>query len=190
MILCIHAPMSRPLILIVMCLGVITGCQHSHIIADLVTFTHSIQANTQVTLEPLPSFASLPVYIYSAHHYRSPFSRPNRAAALQEPDTAHDCLTPDFTRKTSSLEQYGIDSFTMVGRIITKHNQVALFKTNDGKLHSANVGDYLGLFHGKISHIAADHILLTQLIPDGGGCYHHKQIRVTLNEKTGAHHAL
>lgn len=165
-----------------MCI-LLTGCSHST--EDLAQFTASVQSSTEVTLEPSPTFNALPNYQYQAAALRSPFVSPTKAAPEQITTHRLNCRTPNFSRRATPLETYGIDAIAMSGVLRINNTAFALFKTNDGKLHKAKIGHYLGLFHGKIAVIGSDHVLIDQLIPDGAGCYQSKRTRIAIASDEG-----
>jgi type IV pilus assembly protein PilP len=164
-------------------LFIISGCSHST--DDLAQFTANVQSTTPVSLEPSPEFHALPDYQYQATALRSPFISPITVVPTQVSTQRGNCRMPNFTRRTTALEAYGIDAIAMSGVLRINSTAFALFKTNDGKLHKAKIGHYLGLFHGKITHIGSDHVLVDQLIPDGAGCYQSKQTRIVIATDAG-----
>ena len=159
------------------------GCSHST--DDLAQFTANVQATTSISLEPTPEFHALPDYQYQASAMRSPFISPVTAVPTHVATQRGNCRMPNFARQTSALESYGIDAIAMSGILRINNTAFALFKTNDGKLHKAQIGHYLGLFHGKITHIESDYVLVDQLIPDGAGCYQSKQTRIAIASDAG-----
>lgn len=152
---------------------------------DLNQFTASVKASTPVSLEAVPEFHALPDYEYQAYALRSPFISPTTPVTQKVVAKRNNCLTPNFSRTTSVLENYGIDAIAMSGVMRVNNASIALFKTNDGKLHQARIGQHLGLFHGQITHIASDHVLISQLIPDGAGCYQRKETRLSIGLDSG-----
>ena len=152
----------------------LTACTHNT--DDLVTFTTSVQNQTQVAIEPAPRFVTLPSYEYRSSSLRSPFILPNTHGPIAIEVVQKNCLTPNFNRPKQRLENYGVDAIQFSGVLRSSSQQFALFTTNDGKVHKAQRGDYIGLFHGKITDISAQGIGVEQLIPDGVGCYQKKQI--------------
>ena len=161
----------------------LSGCSHST--DDLAQFTANVQSTTPVSLEPSPEFHALPNYQYQAAAMRSPFISPVNAMPTHVSMQRGNCRMPNFARQTAALESYGIDAIAMSGILRINNTAFALFKTNDGKLHKAQIGHYLGLFHGKITHIESDHVLVDQLIPDGAGCYQSKQTRIAITADAG-----
>jgi type IV pilus assembly protein PilP len=148
----------------------------THKTDDLVTFTMKVQNQAQVTIEAAPSFAIPPAYEYRSIKLRSPFIMPRTHTPITAQVVQQNCLTPNLNRQKLGLEQYGVEAIQLSGFIRSAQQIYALFKTSDGKVYKAQRGDYIGLFHGKITAINAQTIDILQLIPDGAGCYQKKEI--------------
>lgn len=175
--------MKNRLSLGVLTVLLVSGCQTQ--VDDLDTFIAQVKQNTPVNIEPYPEFEAMPAFKYEASDLRSPFQRPKNQIA-QLPQTApKNCLQPDFSRSKSALESYGIDALSVSGMFTSQGKQWALLKANDGSLHQATVGDYLGLFFGRITAIENGTIQFTEMLPDGAGCWQKKQAELTMAAKAG-----
>jgi type IV pilus assembly protein PilP len=148
---------------------------------NVIQATESLEISTPVLLETVPEFHPLADYEYQAYTFRSPFVSPNKtlkhAADLQDDN----CSVPDISRKISPLEAYEMEAILMSGVIRVNKVSIVLLKTTDGKLHHARIGDFLGLFHGQITHIHPDHTIISELIPSVAGCYRRQETRLSIN---------
>ncbi|WP_100658026.1 pilus assembly protein PilP [Alteromonas flava] len=161
----------------------LTGCTAD--ISDLQAYTQQVKANTQVRIEPYPEFEVQPPFDYSANQLRSPFVRPRTIEQPAAEVAKANCLQPDFGRKKEALENYGIDAITMSGIFNANNKKWVLFKTNDGALHKASYGNHLGLFHGEITVISNQSVTITELLPDGAGCWQRKETELTMASLAG-----
>jgi type IV pilus assembly protein PilP len=161
----------------------LSGCNAQ--IGDLQAFTAQVKANTSVSIEAYPEFEPQPPFEYAAGDMRSPFVRPRVVEQTVVEVATANCLQPDYSRRKEPLEAYGIDAISMSGMFTANQKQWVLFKTNDGGLHKASHGNYLGLFHGKISAISADTVTITELLPDGAGCWQTKETKLTMASLAG-----
>ncbi len=153
---------------------------------DLHAFVTEVKRTTSVNIEPYPEFESKPAFAYSASDLRSPFQHPrNTGAELKEVSTQPNCAQPDFNRVKQPLEKYGIDALSVTGEFYSKGKKWALIKTNSGGLYKVTVGDYLGLFYGRIDSIDAGIVSFTEMMPDGAGCWQKKQASLTMHIKAG-----
>ena len=148
---------------------------------NVIQSTESLEISTPILLETVPEFHPLPDYEYQAYTFRSPFVSSNQTLK-QVADSQHDnCLTPDISRKISPLEAYEMEAILMSGVIRVNKESIVLLKTIDGQLHHARIGDFLGLFHGQITHIQPDHTVISELIPSVAGCYRRQETRLSIN---------
>jgi type IV pilus assembly protein PilP len=154
-------------------------------IDDLVVYTEQVKANTQVNIVPYPEFNALPSVDYDANDIRSPFMRSVReqssAIAIQTPN----CKQPNTSRKKQALENFGLDALQMAGVFTSNGRKYALVKANDGSLHKVTNGSYIGLFHGRVTQINSDAILIKEMLPDGAGCWKSKDATLTISSMVG-----
>ena len=161
------------------------GCEAK--VDDLQVFIAEVKQTTTVYIEPYPEFESKPTFIYSADTFRSPFQRPRNTGAGVEIKVAAqpNCAQPDFNRSKQPLEKFGIDALSINGVFQSNGKKWALVKSSTGKLFKATIGDYLGLFFGKIDSIQNGTVSFTEMLPDGAGCWQKKQATITMLSKVG-----
>lgn len=161
------------------------GCEAK--VDDLQVFIAEVKQTTTVYIEPYPEFESKPTFIYSADTFRSPFQRPRNTGAGVEIKVAAqpNCAQPDFNRSKQPLEKFGIDALSINGVFQSNGKKWALVKSSTGKLFKATIGDYLGLFFGKIDSIQNGTVSFTEMLPDGAGCWQKKQATITMLLKVG-----
>ncbi|MFT6898442.1 MAG: type IV pilus assembly protein PilP [Paraglaciecola sp.] len=165
-------------------LMLLVGCNEQ--MNDLQEFVAQVKQNTPVQIEPYPKFTTSPAFEYTADTLRSPFQRLNNAQQAQAPVQQKNCPQPDFAHTKQTLERYGADAMQVIGMFSIKNNNWALIQTNDGNLHKATVGDYIGLFFGRITAIQKNGtVLYTEMLPDGTGCWQKKQAQLSMLAKTG-----
>ena len=161
----------------------LAGCSAD--ISDLNSYTQTVKANTQVNMEPYPQFEAQPPFEYAASDLRSPFVRPRVQQPAVVEVVKENCLQPNFSRPKEALENYGIDAITMSGMFTANQTDWVLFKTNDGALHKATYGNFIGLFHGKIAAISDQAVTIIELLPDGAGCWREKETQLTMTSLAG-----
>jgi type IV pilus assembly protein PilP len=161
------------------------GCEAK--VDDLQVFIAEVKQKTTVYIEPYPEFESKPTFIYSADTFRSPFQRPRNTGTGVEIKVASqpNCAQPDFNRSKQPLEKFGIDALSINGVFQSNGKKWALVKSSTGKLFKATIGDYLGLFFGKIDSIQNGTVSFTEMLPDGAGCWQKKQATITMLSKAG-----
>ena len=131
---------------------------------DLDAYMAEMRARPTGRIEPLPEFRPYEAFTYSASNRRSPFEPPLKLALTTE--TRNNNIRPDQGRAKQYLEQFEVDSFSMVGSISNDEGLWGLIRGEDG-VHRVRVGDYLGKNHGRITYIDDEELRLIEIIPAG-----------------------
>ena len=128
-------------------------------------------------IEPLPEIKPYESFTYAASSMRSPFipSAPARS------DVAN-AVRPDQKRPREFLEQFPIDTMTMVGTLQLQGRTYGLVQGKDGLVHRVLPGSYMGQNDGRVISIAPTKISLIEIIPDGVGGYIERPAALALNE--------
>jgi type IV pilus assembly protein PilP len=160
----------------------LAGCAGDH--SDLQQFVAAEKAKKPGPIEPLPQIKPYETFAYDAHNLRSPFTPDTELT--QTPDGAGNAsgsgISPDFNRNKEYLEQFPLDSLTMVGTIEIRGESFALVSDPDGAVHRVQAGNYVGQNHGKIIAIDDTQITVTEIVPDGLGGWMERQAAIGLDE--------
>jgi len=176
--------MLRKYLVLATCVG-LSACSAQ--IDDLIAYTDKVKANTNISIDNYPEFKQLQPVNYTASDMRSPFQRlqqGNEASKSVTVQTAN-CSQPNRQRVKETLESYGIDALQMAGVFSTGGQKWVLIKANDGSLHKAKRGQYIGLFFGKIINITDKEVVIEEMIPDGAGCWKTKIATLTMSSVAG-----
>jgi type IV pilus assembly protein PilP len=128
-------------------------------------------------IEPLPEIKPYESYAYGASSLRSPFI----PSAPARNDVAN-AIRPDSKRPREFLEQFPVDTMTMVGTLQLQGRTYGLVQGKDGLVHRVLPGSYMGQNDGKVISITATKISLIEIIPDGVGGYIERPAALALNE--------
>ncbi|MFT4731075.1 MAG: type IV pilus assembly protein PilP [Gammaproteobacteria bacterium] len=175
---------SRKYLVVATCVG-LSACSAQ--IDDLIAYTNNVKATTNISIEDYPEFKQLQPVNYAASGIRSPFQRlqqGNEVTKSVAVQTAN-CSQPNRQRTKDKLESYGIDALQMAGVFSTGGHKWVLIKANDGSLHKAKRGQYIGLFFGKIINITDNEVVIEEMIPDGAGCWKTKTATLTMSSVAG-----
>lgn len=155
--------------LVLSALVLVTAC--SDVNDDLKQYIASVKARPAGKIPPLPEIKPYEAFVYAAGEMRNPFESVAPAAEA-ELLTAKDCFAPDPNRRKEDLERFALDSLKMVG-VLGRGNQIYALVRNDAdsSIYRLQTGNYLGLNHGHITKITEDKVELTEIVPDGLGCY-------------------
>ncbi len=157
------------LLLIISCCLVLSACVGDR--SDLELFVTKTKAEHIPRIAPLKEPPKFEHFDYQADLMRSPFVPPSRELTEEVVDTTKDCLQPDLKRRKGRLETYALDNLKMRGTLREADEIWALVETNDGSVYRMGVGEYAGLYHGRISQVTPQQIEIIELIPDGSGCW-------------------
>lgn len=158
----------------------VTGCVGDR--SDLELFVTTTKAQHVAHVPPLKETPKFEHFAYQANLMRSPFVPPSRELTEEVVDTTKDCLQPDLKRRKGRLETYALDNLKMRGTLSESQSIWALIETNDGSVYRLGIGEYLGLYHGRIAKVTPQTVEIIELIPDGTGCWAE---RVSNMELTG-----
>lgn len=128
-------------------------------------------------IEPLPEIKAYERFAYDASGIRSPFvpSAPARS------DVAS-ALRPDNKRTREFLEQFPLDTMSMVGTLQLQGNSYGLVQGKDGLVHRVLPGSFMGQNDGRVISITPTRISIIEIVPDGLGGYIERPAALALNE--------
>jgi type IV pilus assembly protein PilP len=136
---------------------------------DLRAYIDEVKARPGGRIEPLPQIQPAPSFTYVAGNRRSPFmpDTPQQRVS-NNPDAVQG---PDPNRPREFLEQFPLDTLTMVGTLASpaRNSNFGLVQTADGLIHRVAVGNHMGQNYGRIMSITDSEIQLVEIISDGLG---------------------
>jgi type IV pilus assembly protein PilP len=154
-------------------IGVITsGCSSGQ--DDLQSWIAEVKKRPGGRIEPLPEVKPYETFAYSAADLRSPFSIVSPAGPTG--------VRPDSKRNREFLEQFSLDTLSMVGTLKLAGRAYGLVQTKDGLVHRVLPGQYMGQNDGKIISISDSKISLVEIVPDGMGGYMERPAAIGLTD--------
>lgn len=139
--------------------------------SDLKEYITQVQANTTSVIAPMPELMTFNHVDYSAQNSRSPFVLPKPEAIQEKLQQMSGCLSPDPRRRKQPLEKFALSNLSMRGTLGELGVLWALVEASDSTLHRVTLGNYIGLFNGRVSEVTDQEIRVVELIPDGSGCW-------------------
>jgi type IV pilus assembly protein PilP len=160
---------------------ILTGCAD----ADLAQLGHTLESIRQspggqppaVTVE-LPNSHDL-TYLYSDH--RSPFLPPE-AIAQGGVNRDEGALAPNQQRTPEPLERFPLQELRLVGTMRMEGRQIALIASPDGNVTSVKEGNYMGTDYGRVAHISAQEIRVTERVFTQREGWQERQVSLVINE--------
>ncbi len=157
----------------------VSGCSGDR--SDLELFVTTTKAQHVAYIPPLKETPKFEHFSYQSELLRSPFVPPSRELTEEVIDTSKDCLQPDLQRRKSRLETYALDNLKMRGTLTEGDVIWALVQSSDGNVYRLGRGDFLGLYHGQIASVTERNIAITELVPDGSGCWTERSSNMELS---------
>ena len=147
---------------------------------DLDSYINEVKARPGGRIEPLPEIEPYEVFMYMADEQgiRSPFV----PDTPQSSGSAAGGTRPDPDRIREFLEDFPLDSLSMVGTLSIDDTLYGLVQTSDGLIHRVVPGNYLGQNDGRITEISESEITLVEIISDGIGGYIERDAAVGLSD--------
>ncbi len=148
--------------------------------SDLREHIAEVQANTKKHIEPIPPVPEFNHFDYSVTLLRSPFDVPRPEAIQEKIQQMSGCLSPDPRRRKQPLEKFSLSDLVMRGTLGELGITWALVEASDATLHRVAVGNYLGLYNGRITDVTQNDVKVIELIPDGAGCWVERETVVAM----------
>lgn len=168
---------SRILLLVtaVAAATMVGGCSRG--MADLDAYIADVHARPGGRIDPLPEIRIYETFRYDPGGARSPFVADTPAAT-----SAVGGLRPDAERRREHLENFPLDTLSMVGTVTQGGRLYGLVQTTDKLIHRVLTGNYLGQNDGRIVSITSSEIQLLEIIPDGLGGYTERAASISLGD--------
>lgn len=170
--------MSRFSILLVLFL--LASCYDD--VSDIQQYMNEVKSGAPERIEPLPDVKDFVHINYDLESGRSPFDLPSPEAIEENYVPVQNCLAPDPRRRKQPLEKFALDNLSMKGTLGTNNQIWALIEASDGSLHRVTNDNYIGLFNGRIVSVTDNQVDITELIPDGAGCWKERMSSVFMTE--------
>ncbi|MGH8495674.1 MAG: pilus assembly protein PilP [Gammaproteobacteria bacterium] len=153
----------------------VAGCSGE--MDDLHAYIAEVKAKPGRRIEPLPEIIPHETFAYQADTLRSPF-------VPDVPDAAPGAagVRPDRDRNREFLEQFPLDTLSMVGTLNLQGRNFGLVQTRDGLVHRVQPGNHLGQNDGRIVSIGSSKIELIEIVPDGLGGYLERPAAIELTD--------
>lgn len=170
----------RPLKLVLSALSMVLISSCFDDTSEIKAHIADVKANTTNYIEPMPEVNPFIHIAYSAEKLRSPFVLPKAEAIQEKIQQLAGCLSPDTNRRKQPLEKYALSDLIMRGTLGDADMLWALLEASDASLHRVASGNYLGLNNGRITEVSENNVKITELAPDGAGCWVERQATLSI----------
>lgn len=168
--------MSTARMLVVALSLLVAGCADE---GDDLSSWMEQEASTMVgRIPPLPEIKPFPAVSYEQGEKVEPFA----VTRIQPEARASAIGGPDLNRPREPLEDFPLESMSMVGTLIQKERTHALIKVS-GRIHQVAVGNYMGQDHGMVTRITESEVTLDEVVEDMHGDWVERTSRLLLQER-------
>jgi len=160
-------------------LSLLGGCVNNEM-NDLRVYVKKTKATYKGKVEPLPEFKQSAPYIYAAQDVRDPFKAVVDIEVFS--GGSYSGPSPDENRPKEPLEDFSLDSLTMVGTLAQNDAEWILIKDPDGLLHRVSIGHYMGKNYGRVVTISEEEVTLVELVSDQRNGWKERDASIALSE--------
>jgi type IV pilus assembly protein PilP len=164
----------------------LTACSSNNGFSDLDRFMKEMDTKARGRIEPLPEVKVYRAFTYSAANRRSPFLPPEDVVVNDvEIQKDQSTVKPNMDRAKEVLESYALGQLKMVGTLQRGVGEVlwALISDNEGGVHMAKTGQYMGKNYGRIVDIGDGRLDLIEIVPNGYGGWLERPRIITLEDE-------
>lgn len=162
-------------------LGLLSACGSG--MGDLEQFVAATKARKSTQIPPIPQIKQYEAFSYVPGTRRDPFVPQEPVRQSSGFAASSKGLHPDLHRNKEPLEEYPLDSLSMVGTINFNDKIYALVKAPDNVIHRVTLGDHMGQNYGAITRITETEITLAEIIPDGFGGWTQRPASIALAQQ-------
>ncbi|WP_269617884.1 pilus assembly protein PilP [Zhongshania sp. BJYM1] len=145
----------------------LVACSGGSQYADLDAFVAEKRASPSGQIAPIPALKAYRAFSYTASGLRAPFNRPVDVKEIARLESSSN-IKPDLKREKEFLEQFSLDSISVVGTVRLDGVLWALVKDPDGGVHRVGKSNYLGRNFGKIIDVAENYLTVVEIVSTGG----------------------
>jgi len=170
---------------LIFCLCAVSACSFSED-DETTSWIDKQTRHTTLTVAPSPVSPEFQAQHYTPLSELDPFDDQRLVLAnkkeWQLSAAQGGLLGSEMRRKKESLEEFPLESMTMVGRMTSESQQVALVKV-DTVLYQVRMGSHLGQNFGRVVDINDHGLSLRELVQDTLGKWTERKSILTLQER-------
>lgn len=145
------------------------------------------KAQAQPKIKPIAEPKQFKPENYTFINEADPFSKQKLTQALgKEANLAASngaLIAPELKRRKEPLEEFPLDTMTLVGSMVRNQKPVALVKVGP-LLYQVRPGDYLGQNYGRVVKIVENEVTLREIVQDAVGEWIERPASLLLQERS------
>lgn len=166
--------------------GAVTACGSSSG-DELNEWMAAQRAQAQPKVKPISEPKQFKPENYTIANEVDPFSKLKLTQALGkdaiQAASNGALIAPELKRRKEPLEEFPLDSMTLVGSMVRDQKPVALVKVGP-LLYQVRPGDYLGQNYGRVVKIVENEITLREIVQDAIGEWIERPASLLLQERS------
>lgn len=167
-------------------IGLLTACDSASR-DELSQWMAEQKAQTQPQIKPVSAPKPFKPENYKLFTELDPFNKQKLIMVLSK-DTNQAAangalIAPELARRKEPLEEFPLDTMTLVGSMVRDKQPVALVKVGP-LLYQVRLGDHLGQNYGKVVKIVENEVILREIAQDAVGEWIERTASLLLQERS------
>lgn len=133
---------------------------------DLDKYMADVKGKPAGHIEPIPAFTAYKTFTYSAAGMRNPFQQPVEVKDITRLQKLVK-VKPDLSRPKEYLEQFNIESLSMVGTVQMDGTLWGLVQDSENSVHRVKIGNYMGKNYGHVVELTENDMLVIEIVSNG-----------------------
>ncbi|MFL6707794.1 MAG: pilus assembly protein PilP [Massilia sp.] len=159
----------------------LAGCGASDV-REVQDWMAQVKKDTRVSVKPIAEPKTFLPFAYTARESLDPFT-PNKLLAelARAAANTNDKLKPDMNRRRELLENYPLDTLSMVGTIEKSGVSYALIQL-DRQVYQVKTGQHIGQNFGTVVAVSDGAVNIKEVVQDAGGEWVERLAKLELQE--------
>lgn len=154
---------------------------------ELQQWMNEQRALTQPRIKPIAEPKQFKPESYAVAALMEPFNNQKLTQALKkessQPNVNMALVAPELARRKEPLEEFPLDTMTLVGSLVREGKPVALVKVGT-LLYQVRQGEHLGQNFGRVMKIIETQVTLREIVQDAAGEWIERTVSLQLQERS------
>lgn len=161
--------------------ALISGCGDAGV-HDVRQWMDEVKRQTPVSVQKISAPKTFSPFAYAGSEVLDPYNPGKLHAALARAQSnAKSGIRPDLDRRKEALENFPLDSITMVGTLERPGLSYGLLRV-DRTVFQVKVGNYIGQNFGMVTRVTESEVQLREIIRDPAGDWTERKAKLELQE--------
>jgi type IV pilus assembly protein PilP len=148
---------------------------------DLRDFVQNAGADMRGKVEPPPDIKPYEPFTYENDAGLPDPFKPRKPDAKKSSGTGLN--QPNLDRPKEELEDFPLESLSMVGYLFQKNVGHAVIRSSEGRIYRVKAGNYIGQNFGQIISVSETEVKIKEMVQDSAGDWSERESTLQLMEK-------